>query len=226
MTENTFENTLKEAVCELVEQELTSFPTERELRQMYHLSDMFYERMEKLLVRMERKQRARIYLKKGLFAVACLSLMILIWKPQLLVEARDAIWKWFNTHVHFTFGDFNEEPKAQQYQMTYVPEGYEIVTEEYVGNYGFITCEDVKENRIELIYTFGENDANIDNKEKKLSVSYDEEGRAVYFLESTIGEDNVLIWELRDERISFLLFAWLDFEEMQKIKQGIRPKDR
>lgn len=71
-----------------------------------------------------------------------------------------------------------------------------------------------------MIYTFGENDVNIDNKEKKLSVSYDEEGRAVYFLESTIGEDNVLIWELRDERIYFRYSPGWILKKCRKSNRG------
>lgn len=68
------------------------------------------------------------------------------------------------------------------------------------------------------------NRTEIDNKEKDFKVLYEEE-LPIYYLESDIGEANILIWEDEEHDIVFTLISALDYDEMNKIRRGIQPAE-
>jgi len=222
MTEEVFEKLLTEAVCKMAREEEQAYPSQSELRESCRLSDRFYQRMERLILKVEQREMRKGRRTKAAICAACLLLFIIWWYPDTLVKAKQSLWEWFCTHVSFNFGWGNTS--LQKYQTHYVPEGYEIVFDDLNEKIGTIMFQNKNEDKIELVYTFIINRTEIDNKEKDLKVLY-EDGLPVYYLESDIGESNILIWEDKKHDIVFTLISTLDYEEMDKIRRGIQPEE-
>ncbi|MEZ3502898.1 MAG: DUF4367 domain-containing protein [Lachnospiraceae bacterium] len=222
MTEKVFERLLEEAVCKMAQEEEQSYPSRSELQERYRLSDRFYQRMEQLILKVEQGEMRKGRRTKAAICAACLLLFIIWWYPDTLVKAKESLWEWFRTHVSFDFGWGNTS--LQKYQIGYIPDGYEVVFDDLNEKIGTVLLESKNGNKIELVYTFIINRTEIDNKEKDFKVLYEEE-LPIYYLESDIGEANILIWEDEEHDIVFTLISALDYDEMNKIRRGIQPAE-
>lgn len=222
MEKNNFDYLMKQAVDRMIVQELSRVPSNEYLKERYHLSEGFYKQMEDLINQYEKKAVQKVrWLKAGVIAV-CILLIVMWWKPELLVKAKNLIWEWFDSYVSFHLEvDSAKLDDEGGYYFTSLPDGYIIVEQDMVDNMGFITCADQNENYLELIYTVGSNDANFNNDEKGIQEIY-EDGIIFYYLESLTGENNILVWKDEEEDVSFSLFSILDYDQMQEIRKGIQ----
>lgn len=222
MTEKVFERLLEEAVCKMAQEEEQSYPSRSELQERYRLSDRFYQRMEQLILKVEQGEMRKGRRTKAAICAACLLLFIIWWYPDTLVKAKESLWEWLRTHVSFDFG--RENTGIQKYEIGYVPDGYEIVFDNLDEKIGTVIFQNKNDDRIELVYTFTISKMGIDNKGKEFKILYEDEV-PVYYLESDIGEDNILIWEDEEYDIAFSLISILDYDEMNKIRRGIQPAE-
>lgn len=222
MTEKTFEALLREAVRELVKEELESFPSEEELKKSYCLSEQFYLRMERLVQSVERRQARRSRGIRAVLCAACVLLAVIWCYPDIFARAENVIWEWFDKYIGFYFE--HEEPAVRKYETDYLPDGYEPVYDILDENIGTSVFENENGEKMELNYTFAENPIDIDDKEKNIMVFY-EEGAKVYYLKATNGQRNSLLWEDKKNGVVFSLISYLDYEEMEKIRKGIHPAD-
>lgn len=222
MTEKVFERLLEEAVCKMAQEEEQSYPSRSELQERYRLSDRFYQRMEQLILKVEQREMRKGRRIKAAICAACLLLFIIWWHPDILVKAKVNIWEWLRTYVsfHFEWQGF----KIQEYKIDYVPDEYEIVFDNLNENIRTVIFQNKSGDKIELVYTFIENRMEIDNKGKEFKILYEDEV-PVYYLESDIGEENILIWEDEEHDIVFTLISALDYDEMNKIRRGIQPAE-
>lgn len=222
MTEKTFEALLREAVRELVKEELESFPSEEELKKSYCLSEQFYLRMERLVQSVERRQTRRSRRIRAVLCAACVLLAVIWCYPDIFARAENVIWEWFDKYIGFYFE--HEEPAVRKYETDYLPDGYEPVYDILDENIGISVFQNERGEKIELNYTFAENQIEMNEKGTNIMI-YNVEGTDVYYLKLNDNQKGSLLWKDEEYDVSFTLVSDLDYEEMEKIRKGIHPAD-
>lgn len=220
MHENVFDRLLKEAVTEMIQREMEVIPEKRILRERYHLSSEFYGKMAALLKNMDQRARKASCRRWILAGAVSACFLLAVFKPELLTEAKEAIWRWYDTHVRFYF-EQGSEIEPHHYYMEHVPEGYEIVFDFQDVNQGILRIENKEGDYLELNYFFSDSEMLIDNKEKELYVKEVGDVTA-YYMESPIGEENVLTWTDPETDVLFSLYASdLTYPDLEAVMKGV-----
>lgn len=132
------EEEIRNFVCKMHEYQMAEIPGNRDLSQKYQMSELFYQKMEKL-IRQQNKKAKKKEIRRGIMAAAAvIVLLVMVSHPQYIAEAGEKIIQWFSDHVSFQFKEDTDVNWIPRYEMEYVPEGYELVTDEYYEGAGVI----------------------------------------------------------------------------------------
>ncbi|MBQ8862953.1 MAG: DUF4367 domain-containing protein, partial [Clostridia bacterium] len=130
---------LKDAFKEINSEELNNLNIPKE---DFEFSERYKKNMEKLLAK-QRKPYFRYFNTAGKRAVACILVVVMLFASSMTIEAvREPVVEFFvNVYEKFVeifFGDdeIENSPDAIEeiYTLGYVPEGYEFVSREIVGD--------------------------------------------------------------------------------------------
>lgn len=211
---------IKEFLGELVEFELSRIPKEEVLRRRYRLSDLFYQRMENLIHRQERKAKRRNFVRGIGSAAAVFFLILLLTNPEFVANAANRVFQWFYNHISFQFKENTDVNQVPRYRIGYVPEGYELQMDEYYTGAGVIEYFDKNGNGIDFFYGVIDSVMNVDNENKELLILKGKGKQKIYYLKG-IGDDSSITWSSDDETTVFNLSGILTEEELLKIYESI-----
>lgn len=211
---------IKEFLGELVEFELSRIPKEEVLRRRYRLSDLFYQRMENLIHRQERKAKRRNFARGIGSAAAVFVLILLLTNPEFVANAANRVFQWFYNHISYQFKENTDVNQVPRYRIGYVPEGYELQMDEYYTGAGIIEYFDKNGNGIDFFYGVIDSVMNVDNENKELLILKGKGKQKIYYLKG-IGDDSSITWSSDDETTVFNLSGILTEEELLKIYESI-----
>ena len=211
---------IKQFLGELVEFELSRIPKEEVLRRRYRLSDLFYQRMENLIHRQERKAKRRNFVRGIGSAAAVFFLILLLTNPEFVANAANRVFQWFYNHISFQFKENTDVNQVPRYRIGYVPEGYELEEDIYYDVMGVVNYCNEKGEYIDLTYGVIDGVMNVDNENKELLILKGKGKQKIYYLKG-IGNDSSFTWISVDETTMFNLSGLLTEEELLKIYESI-----
>lgn len=220
--ENNSEFEFKELICEMHKTEMSRLPENKELKENYHLSDLFYQKMKVLLKKMDSQERRRRYVKYVASAAIVILVLGMVSNPQYLVEAKNNIVEWFEDHVNFRFGQ--EDVKTiPRYEFGYVPDGYELVMDEYFEEgMGFIQYVN-NEKELSLSYVISSSDLNLNNENVEFKTFKIDSGIVIYyFFSMDSNTESTMTWTCDDRNIVFTLIGIISEDEMINVVDNIR----
>lgn len=190
------EEELKKIVELMQESELEQLPNKETLQKTYKLSDTFYDRMSGLQKRMVRKEKFK---KQCSVAAAVFALLFFVLHPQVTADV------------------------VPRYTMEYVPDGYELESDDYYENEGVIIYSNGEDN-LRFLYYISDAGIQIDSNNIDYSV-LEQNGKRIYYFESS--DKNMqsdMQWLSDDENVAFNIHGCLSKKEMLAIMEGIKEK--
>ncbi len=195
MTENQFDELLKAAIQEYGG-EYIEIP--EEMRKPHHFSRSFERRMQKLIRQAGIQVKHRRLPLRQLIAIIIAAVMVLSAAAMSVSAVRDVIIG-FITEVYETFTGVRAEPSEDApetleeiYEVTWLPEGYELISEYNNGQYRQLRYE--KENARIIFYQTTEDSytSNYDTEEADIvSVMVGE----TYGFEIEYNDECVIVWQ-------------------------------
>ncbi|MCM1090715.1 MAG: hypothetical protein NC092_04370 [Butyrivibrio sp.] len=212
------ERELKKQVRLLHELRMGELPEGESRQQEDKLSDEFYQKMETLVARVECRER-RKWLGGRIAVAACLALLLFnLVMPRYVTEAYRYWVQWFDDHVSFRFSEDIGEVEIPEYDMGYLPEGYEILERHYTdGDAGLIECSG------NLYFTYMRSDglSDVNNEGVKYYELTTDDGIVLYCFEGMEEEMSSVNWLSADKTTFFGLDGYLPMEELLKIQKNI-----
>ena len=215
------EQELEHLIKLMFEAELYYMQEEAENEKPVEFSDGFERRMERLIKSQRRKAQIRKAVKYALPAAAVLLIVFCLIRPGIVAKAWDVVVRWHSTHLEVDLPDAEWTGPVPEYELTYVPEGFELAKKD-CDEFGGVILYENGENYLRLSYSLAGGNYKYDNEHSEISVIEDEEGNAVLFIKYESGGYSML-WDLDDE-IMFSLYALVTEDELFKIKNGIKIK--
>lgn len=221
--QNREDKEIKDFVCRIHEFQLKQIPPQKILEKKYHLSDTFLYKMETLIRQQKRKAKVR-KIRRGIVAAAAVFLLLFtLSNPQYIADAADMAIQWFSDHMSFQIKTDTKVNRIPKYEMRYIPDGYELVTDEYDESGGFAAYVNQADAYVYFIYTIIDAGMNADNENKELSVLKGDNGEVIYYLEAADEEDySSITWVSQDETTKFHISGYMSKEELLAIQKEIR----
>ena len=203
---------------------------EAELYSMKYMEDQqgpaafsagFEQRMKRLIGWQRRKSQIRTAVKYMLSAAAILLIILCLTNPVYIAKAWDVLVKWHNTHLEVDMPDAEWTGPVPMYELTYVPEGFELEMED-CDEFGGMIRYGKGEKYFKLNYSIPGGNHQYDNEHSEISMIQDEEGNEVLLVRFEDGSYSML-WVSKDN-IMFSMYAEVSEEELFKIKEGIKIK--
>ena len=234
MSEMRDEEEIRELVRLMSEAELQSMEQDETLREPAEFSEMFHRRMERLIGRQRRGyqiKKAALYI---LSAAAVFLVILCLTDPGRVVKAWEALVKWYrypkHTELHVHMPEEEKGNAVPEYELTYLPEGFEAMLDEYDGTEGVIHCfkyildgDAMTQQSISLVYGSSNAHSYFQNGEAA-SRGKDKEGNEVFCVKEEDGRIS-LLWYSEKDKLTFLLLGTDSTEEdLFRVKDGIREK--
>lgn len=124
------EQKIERLVRLMFEAELYSMKCMEELREPVAFSEEFERRMERLIGWQRRKYQIGTVVRYVLSAVAILFIILCLTNPGYIAKAWDVLVKWHSTHLEVDMPDTEWTGPVPMYELTYVPEGFELEMED------------------------------------------------------------------------------------------------
>lgn len=217
------EQRIERVVRLMFEAELYSMEHSEKPREPVVFSDIFERRMERLIGWQRRKYQIRSAVRYILSAAAVLLIILCLTNPGYIAKAWDVLVKWHSTHLEVDMPDTEWTGAVPIYELTYVPEGFEVVIED-CDEMGGVILYGSEEKEICVIYSMSGGNHNYDNEHSEISIIKDEEGVEILLVEFEDGGYSML-WRSK-EGITFSLDADVPKEELFRIKDGINVKNK
>ena len=116
---------MRDFLVQMHEYQMAQIPPKEVLEDKYQLSEIFYQKMDRLLRKQEKKVRFR-RIRHGITAAAVVGIILFsVANPQYVAEAANRVIRWFTDHVSYNFYDGKDIDIVPRYTLGYVPEGYE-----------------------------------------------------------------------------------------------------
>ncbi len=217
---------IKAMVSLMHEYELSLIPENKELQERYHLSDMFYRKMDKLMETQKKKARRKELIKTAAAVAAVIVIIFAVTNPKTVVQAAQWLIRWFDEYVSFQFRENTDVNWVPRYELRYVPEGYvKIVDEYYDGAAGYIEYEGKDMLWFNLDYGLIDGGMNVNNENMDFFILTGSRGETIYYLQAqNPGDDSSMTWVSDDETTKFNLMGNLSKEELLKIQKEIHIK--
>ena len=235
MLEMRDEEEIKGLVRLMSEMELQSMEQDETLREPAEFSETFRRRMERLIGRQRRGYQIKKAVGYIVSAAAVFLVILCLTDPGRVVKAWEAIVKWCrypkHTEMHVHMPGEEKGNAVSEYELTYLPEGFEVTLDEYNGTEGVIHCykyipdgDAVTQQSISLVY--GSSNAHVYFQGSEAALrEKDEEGNEVFCVKEEDGLIS-LLWYSEQDKLTFLLLGSDSTEEeMFRVKDGIREKE-
>lgn len=222
--ENRQENqAIRDMVSLVHEYELSLIPNDNELQERYQLSDVFYQKMERMIEGQEKKARRKKIRQFAAVAAAAALVLFGVTNPQTISKAGQWLIRWYEDHVSFQFVENARHVEVPRYELGYVPEGYKLKVHDY-----FAGGEDILYYNDEgkcLDFSSGSlsSSLELDNENKDFLTITGSRGEIIYYLRARNPEDeSSMTWISKDGTLKLCLMGNFSQEELLKIQEGVR----
>lgn len=221
MLEKQEEQKMERLIRVMFEMELCNMENEVGMRKPVAFSDDFQQGMQQLIKSQRQRYQIRTAVRYALAATAVLLVLLCLTNPGYIAKAWDVLVRWHSTHLEVDMPDTEWTGAVPEYELTYVPEGFELVMED-CDEFGGIILYNEGERQIRLGYSVGGGNYNFDNEHSEISVVKDKEGTEILLVAFEGGRYSML-WKSKEE-LTFSLDADVEEKELFKIKDGIKVK--
>lgn len=222
MLEKREEQKFERLVRLMFEAELCNMENGAGTRKPVAFSDAFEQGMQRMIKSQRQRYQIRAAVRYALAAAAVALLVVCLTNPGYIAKAWDVLVKWHSTHLEVDMPDTEWTGAVPEYELTYVPEGFELVMEDCDEIYGGVFVYENGEKQICLSYSVGGGNYNFDNEHSEISIIKDKEGIEILLVVFEGGGYSML-WKSKEE-LRFSLDADVDEKELFKIKDGIKIK--
>lgn len=220
---NKSDEELKSLIGKLHQAEMSQLPSKEELQGRYRLSETFDQKMNRLIQKQKSKAKRTAYAGYVAAAAAVVVLLFSIFHPQYLVEARKQFMKWFDNHAEFHFKDETSLTEMPKYEMGYVPEGFELVEDNYYEMGMGLVVYQKGEEVLYLDYEVSDANSSINNEGVTFTIITGNRGDTIfYFCSEDKSRLSTMTWLSEDGNISFTIAGIFDKEEMLKMQESVK----
>lgn len=213
---------MRDFLVQMHEYQMAQIPPKEVLEDKYQISEIFYQKMDRLLRKQEKKVRFR-RIRHGITAAAVVGIILFsVANPQYVAEAANRVIRWFTDHVSYNFYDGKDIDIVPRYTLGYVPEGYELDADEYYEDGGIVSYIDNRENRITFLYGVTSSETNLDNEQKDYMILEGSNGETIHYLRAWDGEESSIMWVNQDKTIDYCIIGILSEEELLKVQKNIQ----
>lgn len=213
---------MRDFLVQMHEYQMAQIPPKEVLEEKYRLSEIFYQKMDRLLGKQEKKVRFR-RIRHGITAAAVVGIILFsVANPQYVAEAANRVIRWFADHVSYNFYEEKDIDIVPRYTLGYVPEGYELDADEYYEDGGIVSYIDNSENRITFLYGVTSSETNLDNEQKDYMILEGSNGETIHYLRAWDGEESSIMWVNQDKTIDYCIIGILSEEELLKVQKNIQ----
>ena len=213
---------MRDFLVQMHEYQMSQIPPKEILEEKYQLSEIFYQKMDRLLGKQEKKVRFR-RIRHGITAAAVVGIILFsVANPQYVAEAANRVIRWFADHVSYNFYEGKDIDIVPRYTLGYVPEGYELDADEYYEDGGIVSYIDNIENRITFLYGVTSSETNLDNEQKDYMILEGSNGETIHYLRAWDGEESSIMWVNQDKTIDYCIIGILSEEELLKVQKNIQ----
>lgn len=212
---------VKDMVSLVHEYELSLIPDNNELRELYQLSESFYEKMEQMIKGQEKKAR-RKKIRRFVAAAAAVALILFgVTNPQTISKAGQWLIRWYHDHISFQFVEDAGNIEVPRYELGYVPEGYRLELDEYfVG--GDVLYYNDEGQCLDFSYGAIDDGLEVNNENMDFLKITGSRGEIIYYLRARNPEDeSSMTWISEDGLLKFNLMGNFTQEELLKIQKEI-----
>lgn len=215
------EQKIERLVRLMFEAELRNMENGTGTRKPVAFSGAFEQGMRRMIESQRQRCQIRAAVRYALAAAAAALLVVCLTNPGHIAKAWDVLVKWHSTHLEVDLPDAEWTGAVPEYELTYVPEGFELVMED-CDEFGGVIVYENGDNYFSLNYSLVGGSHNYDNEHSEISIIEDKEGNTVLFIRYEEGGYSML-WTSKDE-IMFSMYARVTEDELFKIKDGIKVK--
>ena len=221
---SSFDNEIKNIVTKMHEAEQNSIPQNEELKERYKLSDIFYEKMERMIRKSERRQKIRSAVKYTVATAAMIVFLCLVTQPHIITRASEEIIIRFEHYISIRFRSDVNIKELPIFDVGYVPEGYVLQNSDYNMNKGMVTYRK-GEKTFSFSYYPADSAFGIDNEEKTHSIMTLKDGTRIYYFKSeTDRKSSSMMWLSQDKNIVFSLDGYFTEDEFMKIIKSVHER--
>ena len=195
--------------------------------QLHQFSAGFERKMKRLISRANHPIRHQVlrYAAAVLLAILTLFGTVMAVSP----EARAAVVGW----VKNTFYEFVEysnngttTPKANDYHLTYIPDGYKLLEVVEIANTKMCYYVDNCGRTLRFSYSYGDSTSGlfIDAERFQQSTVFVHGIEAEVYLADSDEEANVIVWSDAETGVIFSVHAIIDQDELVKIAESVRKE--
>lgn len=219
---------LRAAAAEADQAILDSLPLPEEC---CHPFSLRFERKMKRLIR--RKSHPVAY--KFLQTAACILAVVILGGTTWLsvdTQARAMFFSWvketYESYVSYRFaGESSSEAPAENYEPSWLPEGFKIKTQNISGNNTFLVYTNGKDDMITFMAIHGSDSVGLfitsDYESVKPTMVGDVQGD--YYQAGDPENANGLVWQPTNQDMIFCITAPLPEETMVKIAESVKISD-
>lgn len=212
---------IRDFLVQMHEYQMAQIPPQEVLEETYHLSDIFYQRIERLLKAQEKKAKFR-ELRRGLAAAAAVAVILFsVANPQYVIEAAEKVVQWFSDHVSYNFYEGKDVNVFPRHALGYVPEGYVLEVSEYYDGLGVEEYVNEYGETLSFVYAVTSSETNLDNEEKDYIVLEGSKGETIHYLRAWDGEESSMMWVNEDKTIDYCIMGIFSEEELLKIQESL-----
>ncbi|MBO5303498.1 MAG: DUF4367 domain-containing protein [Lachnospiraceae bacterium] len=212
---------IRDFLVQMHEYQMAQIPPREVLEETYLLSDIFYQRIERLLKAQEKKAKFR-ELRRGLAAAAAVAVILFsVANPQYVIEAAEKVVQWFSDHVSYNFYEGKDVNVFPRHALGYVPEGYVLEVSEYYDGLGVEEYVNEYGETLSFVYAVTSSETNLDNEEKDYIVLEGSKGETIHYLRAWDGEESSMMWVNEDKTIDYCIMGIFSEEELLKIQESL-----
>ena len=222
---SSFENEMKAIVTKMHEAEQNSIPQNEELKKHYMLSDIFYQKMKRMIIKVERRQKIRSAVKYTVATAAMIVILCLVTQPQIITRASEEIIMKLEHSINIRFRRDVNIKELPVFELGYVPEGYILQNSYHNRNNVLITYRKGKET-FTFFYYSANSVSSIDDEDRIYRIITLNDGTEIHYFKSEIAtKGNSMMWLSQDDNVVFGVHGPFTEYELLEIQKNIREKN-
>ena len=193
---------------------------ENRLCDEHTFSDIFEKKIKKIIAKNYYKSMFYEFGQIVLILLISIVLVSAIASPNTYVKAAKKIFEKLKEHYEIQLEEQRDGEKLERYKLNYVPNGYILLTNDYIDYGGIIEYVNSNDNTLSLMYNQSDNKVYLNGENVKY-IEFDYNGYHIYYLEGDKTVGSSMTWESYDHNVIFTLFGNISKSEMLKIIDGI-----
>lgn len=219
---NKEENPELEQVVSMIHRLDYGYTAEQNVLNSYVLSQSFYQKMNDMVSKHERREK---WIRFGKMCAAVVVVALLLWNfyhPQYVQAIYQKFFQWYEDHVEFRGNARinDEEGAIPRMELTYLPDGIEVEEEYYDLLGGYIKCK----GNVYFSYSLNCGLLDINNEGVDFYVLSDSEDKILCFDAAKSDRMSHIVWYWDNERIICCISGYESVQELLRIKNGINEK--